>query len=246
MDITYLNKLRTLEIQDILSKYPSIFERKRVLEIGSGTGIQANEIKKKSPEIISLEVEETNYREHLPSQIIFYNGHDIPFPDDSFDVIYSSNVLEHIAHRDEFQQEIMRVLKSGGYAVHVMPTHWWKMRDLLQSIIVLPNEIAHVIYRFIRGKKNHNPLNFMEFILGKRHGEFGNTITETYHFSPWVWKRYFKKLGWTIVSAYPGGFFYSGRMWLAGSLSFNARKKLAPIFGSSVYIYVLQKNNTAR
>ncbi len=40
-----------------------------------------------------------------------------PFPSDSFDVVVSNQVIEHISDIDHFIKEIFRILKPGGYCV---------------------------------------------------------------------------------------------------------------------------------
>jgi SAM-dependent methyltransferase len=41
----------------------------------------------------------------------------LPYADESFDVVTSNQVIEHLARTDNFVSEIFRVLKPGGYAV---------------------------------------------------------------------------------------------------------------------------------
>lgn len=41
----------------------------------------------------------------------------LPFPSNSFDVVTSNQVIEHLLETDIFVEEIYRVLKPGGYAV---------------------------------------------------------------------------------------------------------------------------------
>ncbi len=40
-----------------------------------------------------------------------------PFPEQHFDAVHASQVIEHLADTDAFIQEIWRVLKPGGYAI---------------------------------------------------------------------------------------------------------------------------------
>lgn len=46
---------------------------------------------------------------------------DIQYPDDSFDVIYCSHVLEHVPDDRQAMSELARVLKPGGWAVIAVP-----------------------------------------------------------------------------------------------------------------------------
>ncbi len=48
----------------------------------------------------------------------------IPFDDESFDLVFSVTVFEHVRNYDEALAEIRRVLKPGGLAVHVFPPPW--------------------------------------------------------------------------------------------------------------------------
>jgi len=45
----------------------------------------------------------------------------LPFPDEYFDVIVSTSVLEHAQNKHECFVEMRRVLKPGGFAVHLFP-----------------------------------------------------------------------------------------------------------------------------
>ena len=46
---------------------------------------------------------------------------DIRFPEDAFDVIYCSHVLEHVADDKKAMREFYRVLKHNGWAVLLVP-----------------------------------------------------------------------------------------------------------------------------
>lgn len=47
--------------------------------------------------------------------------HDIPFGDNSFDVIFCNHVLEHVADDHKAMSEMHRVLKPGGWAILQIP-----------------------------------------------------------------------------------------------------------------------------
>jgi len=47
--------------------------------------------------------------------------HDIPFEDDSIDIIFCNHVLEHVEDDRKALSEIRRVLKKGGWAILQVP-----------------------------------------------------------------------------------------------------------------------------
>jgi ubiquinone/menaquinone biosynthesis C-methylase UbiE len=47
--------------------------------------------------------------------------HQIPFPENHFDVVLCNHVLEHVADDIKAMSEIHRVLKPGGYAILQVP-----------------------------------------------------------------------------------------------------------------------------
>ena len=69
--------------------------------------------------------EKSDYKQNY-SRVITYDGKKIPFSDSTFDLIFSSHVLEHVKDVEKFQYEISRVLKKNGFALHLMPTGSWK------------------------------------------------------------------------------------------------------------------------
>lgn len=67
-------------------------------------------------------VEEATRRipEHLASHVNFVLYQQpplLPFPDQSFDIVYSKGVLVHINDKTPLFQEVQRVLKPGGYLI---------------------------------------------------------------------------------------------------------------------------------
>ncbi len=58
-----------------------------------------------------------------PNRVIDAAGENIPFEDDAFDVVYSTNALEHVRRPADVLSESLRVLKPGGLMQFVYPNY---------------------------------------------------------------------------------------------------------------------------
>jgi SAM-dependent methyltransferase len=56
-----------------------------------------------------------------PGAMVRMDITDIQYPDETFDVIYCSHVLEHVPEDRKAMREFFRVLKSGGWAILQVP-----------------------------------------------------------------------------------------------------------------------------
>jgi len=101
------------------------------LEIGPGYGRVMLEIQKFSA-ITGLEIDEDLLailrKRNL--NVIQGQAENMPFKNESFDVVISEEVLEHIVNQKQFIDEISRVLKPGGVAIITTP-HKWVYRGLM-------------------------------------------------------------------------------------------------------------------
>lgn len=62
---------------------------------------------------------------HLNENIdVIYDGKNIPFADEQFDSVFSSEVFEHIFNLQEIIPEIRRVMKKGGKILITCPFVW--------------------------------------------------------------------------------------------------------------------------
>jgi len=122
---TYLERRRLrYELQDyMLEAIPfGSFKGKRVLEVGSGSGIDSAEFGRNSAEVISLDFTETGTtatRDTLneagvASSVVRAAAQSLPFRDGAFDCVYSFGVLHHIPDASRIVGEISRVMTPDG------------------------------------------------------------------------------------------------------------------------------------
>lgn len=78
----------------------------------------------KVEEYIGLDIEESGH-DHKNEKIdVFYDGKTIPFQDDYFDSVFSSEVFEHVFELENVLQEINRVCKMNGHFLLTVPFVW--------------------------------------------------------------------------------------------------------------------------
>jgi ubiquinone/menaquinone biosynthesis C-methylase UbiE len=102
---------------------------KRVLEIGCGAGYGAYHLSKSTLSMAAVDISHRGvayfWAEYRTGPVAFLlaNGTMLPFESESFDVVVSFQVIEHIATRSvgHYLSEIRRVLRQGGTFVCSTP-----------------------------------------------------------------------------------------------------------------------------
>jgi SAM-dependent methyltransferase len=245
----YLDVLRAAEIEKVIPFFPP---GARVLEIGAGTGKQALELRRRGFEVTAIEMADSSYASHRLFPIIDYDGRTIPLPDASVDVVFSSNVLEHVPDLTRMHAEIRRVLMTGGKCVHVLPTHGWRFWTTLAGypdalvylLDGLPQLAPHGLPRTPELRRlgtawYRTARSVAGRCMPRRHGELGNVVSELWLFHPGWWRRNFRAHGFRVIHDEPVGLFYTGNMLLGRHLSLAQRRRLADLLGSACHLFEL-------
>ena len=159
-------------------------------------------------------------------------GHTLPFPDNTFDQVICSEVLEHIPDYPSFLQEIQRVLKPGGLFAVSVPRYFpewvcWQLSDAYHEV-----EGGHVrIFRANDLKQRIQSMN-MKFLA--RH--WAHSLHVPYWWLKCLFwdnaeehflvKQYHRLLVWDLMQ----------QPWLTQTLD----RLLNPILGKSVVMYFRQ------
>ena len=104
-------------------------EGKRVLDVGCGMGMYTGAFAQHSEHVVGVEVEADRARaayQQVP-RVTQAVGEALPYVADSFDVVFSHEVLEHV-HDDRLcVEEMVRVTRPGGYIVIFVPNRLYFM-----------------------------------------------------------------------------------------------------------------------
>ena len=100
----------------------------RALDLGCGVGDFAAELAGAGAEVVGIEVAEAAVARararhpDLDFRVAPVDG-PLPLPDGSFDLVWASEVIEHIADTARWLSEVRRVLAPGGRLLITTPSH---------------------------------------------------------------------------------------------------------------------------
>ena len=126
---------------------------KRILELGSGNGIQATLLSKHCKELFATDVnaelikrnkEQWKYYPNITWKTVNCEYLSM-FNDEYFDVVLSSNMIEHAENKNKCIEEMQRVVSKDGIIIVSVPSRVWYLANLfvfyLEEIkCVLKNE----------------------------------------------------------------------------------------------------------
>ncbi|MDH4230867.1 MAG: class I SAM-dependent methyltransferase, partial [Nitrospirota bacterium] len=185
MSTEQLQRIREYELISVLPHLPAGCS---VLEIGAGTGLLSKLLSEKGYSVQAIDVKTSQHSRHRIWPVTIYDGRVIPFQNNSFDIVFSSNVLEHIPHANAFQREIRRVLKPGGTAVHFLPSGSWRFWTIVTHYIYISKLIALIFtLKFFHSGQRIRVLalkmKLKKGFFPPRHGTRGNAFSEIFYFS---------------------------------------------------------------
>jgi SAM-dependent methyltransferase len=99
-------------------------EGQRIIDVGGGKRCSFSEYRSAGTWLVAVDLTEdamtgnTDVDERVVADVV---ADDLPFEDASVDIICSRSVLEHLADVDSFARHSARVLKPGGYSIHLFP-----------------------------------------------------------------------------------------------------------------------------
>ena len=217
--LIWLHSIRTRELETVRSLVDTRY-LKSVLELGCGDGFQSAMLKTRCQFLVSTDYRIEALSTELSQGLTFVacDVEDLPFRSSAFDMIFSSNLLEHVEDIDRALAGMKAVLRSDGIMVHAVPNTAWKIVQLLLYYPFLvylkvsswvdsrrPQALDNKDNAALRFESNvtrrpqHNNKGRRKSFWGKlipsTHGLSRTHWEEMYKFSNHYWRRVFKRMG---------------------------------------------------
>lgn len=126
---TYPFKLALYLYNRFISKQRKLNDKLKLLDIGCSKGTALSNFSKccDNLDLYGVDLREENLPDNITFKECNLESEKLPFPDNSFDVVYSKSVLEHVFNTSNFISEAKRVLKPGGLFLALTPD--WKSQQ---------------------------------------------------------------------------------------------------------------------
>jgi ubiquinone/menaquinone biosynthesis C-methylase UbiE len=113
---------------EFLGKTDLLKPKDKILEIGCGIGSVVFELSKQGYDVIGTDISHESiaygFKKYGDIQLEVQAAEALPYDNESFDVVLSFDLFEHIAQIDKHVSEVWRVLKPGGYYLFQTPNKY--------------------------------------------------------------------------------------------------------------------------
>ena len=114
-------RMRLIEI--LLNRLPGDRKNRKILDVGTGVGEYLSLIKQFG-NVYAVDVDQ-HALDLIPQDLVIEkrlaDACNLPYEEKNFDVVVAFDVLEHVKNDQNMVDEMLRVLKPGGYFVFTVP-----------------------------------------------------------------------------------------------------------------------------
>lgn len=132
----------------------------RVLEVDCGPGVLAAKMQDRGALVQATEISSVAAvrarAKGIPTQQVNSELEDLPFPDETFDVVVSNSMMEHRFFYLHTLDECVRVLRPGGRLILCLPNiahwkcRWWILRGRFPYVENSPTDFLHLRFFTVR------------------------------------------------------------------------------------------------
>lgn len=227
----YLHNLRKRQMSVVFADCPSkAFSN--ALELGAGDGFVSSFLSSYTEKLICTDLNENRLtkssEDNIEYRIVDAEEVGSVFGEREFDLIFSSNLLEHLPNVEKAIEGMRKVLKDDGICVHLMPNRAWV---LVMILLHFPNKVVKnadkLLIKFfgskeekgqraerrnkrvggnnVKSKKKRQFFLFKPFVA-RPHGVSDTLFKEFIAFGKSNWIKIFEDAGFEVVAVKPLGF----------------------------------------
>ena len=205
-------RTRAKEVEAVFSGVPpDTFDE--VLELGAGDGFQGPLLAGYARKVVCTDLNADRLVGSPHERVVYdvCDAEELPYETGRFQLVYSSNLLEHLAQPQRALSEMRRVLRDDGVMVHVVPNRVWK---LLHLALFYPSRLVSIA-ELLLSPERRSTLGKVEGagnnLSGRRpgfvernlwppvHGEYPSHLVEFLCMGASHWRRVFATAGLTLV-----------------------------------------------
>jgi SAM-dependent methyltransferase len=198
----------------------------RVLEIGCGNAAGSALLSDRARLVVATDLPKVDVATHsigmtAPRRLLDWLGVEncrlagasaevLPFGDETFDLVFSLFVLEHVPNREAAVQEMHRVLRPGGYAVAFVPNYVERLYAPFAFYVYLLGRLKERAARRLGRGNLHSaaptedgesptparrPFReaYPHFPIPSPHGEYRHSLEELLAHRPGRWRALFER-----------------------------------------------------
>lgn len=146
----FMRRFRPARAKAIAESFPLLFDASsRVLDVGGGA-FPWSELKPKAHIICINMGRPHSIPKDCSWEFVDGDGTNLPFPDDSFDLVFSNSVIEHVGGIDQQKKFAKEMLRVGKKVYFQTPNKWFPVEPHLIAICIhwLPFSVARKFVRY--------------------------------------------------------------------------------------------------
>lgn len=170
---------------------------KRVLDTACGWGGHALAFAEAGAEVVGSDLNDHRYDEllgfakeqNIRLEISQASCEELPFDDNSFDMILGLELIEHIDSPQKYAHEVSRLLRKNGICIITTPSRWksiyWgEPHYNLKGLALLPFSLQRIVATRMFGREYPFPINHQYNTASgvmrpfRKAGLIGNAITD--------------------------------------------------------------------
>lgn len=151
-----VRRRKARKISSILQRLSAVAPGRSALDVGCGAGFVADHLRRLGWSVVALDIVDNRAKSGV--DFVLGRAESLPFPSETFSVVVSNHVIEHVVDVGAHLREVRRVLVPGGFAYVATPNRFTVVEPhyRLPFLSWVPRGLADAYVRFLRRTENYD------------------------------------------------------------------------------------------